>query len=471
MSAHLVGYRFLSMVVVVLLTLGLLAACGSSGGGEGSSAVRSQGEITDFGSIWVNGVRYHTGGAELEIEGVEDPNDDSLKVGMIVEVEGRIDDNGGSGTAVRVRYEDNVKGPVLAIDETSAMVKVLNVLGQTVIVTDGLTQFDNTPPGFTFATLVLDNVVEVSGQIKEDGSILATYIQRKALTTAGYAGEYEVKGMISGLAGSTFQINDLTVDATGITPSNGTLEDGRLVEVKGSTFNGTTLIASSVEIKTAGLGDDIAKAQIEGFITALSGNTMMVGDQEVDISNATYRGGVKADLLVGVRVQAQGQLQGGLLIASKVTFKESARFESNAININGAAGTLELEGLPGITVLADSNIAKFSGTLTEGKEVRIRARQGAEGVLIATRLEADAGKTADEALIRGPVANVDAVAGTLEILGVEITVTNGAEYRNLNDNPMTRAAFFAALGTNQVVKARYRPLPNGGWDRLELEND
>jgi hypothetical protein len=36
---------------------------------------------------------------------------------------------------------------------------------------------------------------------------------------------------------------------------------------------------------------------------------------------------------------------------------------------------------------------------------------------------------------------------------------------------MDCAAFFAALTENRMVKARFRPLPNGIWDELEFENE
>jgi hypothetical protein len=56
--------RLLTVISATFLTLGLLAACGSSGTDSGASDVRSLGEIEALGSIIVNGVKYETEGAQ-----------------------------------------------------------------------------------------------------------------------------------------------------------------------------------------------------------------------------------------------------------------------------------------------------------------------------------------------------------------------------------------------------------------------
>ena len=103
---------------MALFTILLLVACGGGGGGgttptSGSSTRSvSSGEIEGFGSVIVNGVRFNTDSSEFEVENETSSSQDDLNVGMQVVVEGSIDDNGTTGTATRVRFEDNLEGPI-----------------------------------------------------------------------------------------------------------------------------------------------------------------------------------------------------------------------------------------------------------------------------------------------------------------------------------------------------------------------
>ena len=127
---HLFSLFMFTLIAVVVLGL---AGCGGGGGGsdstqtttpsESGSGVVSAGQITGFGSIIVNDVRFHTGGAELEMEdGSTIPltntnNEDHLSRGMEVEIEGSIDDN-GNGTATRVSVDSTLDGPIANLSQT-----------------------------------------------------------------------------------------------------------------------------------------------------------------------------------------------------------------------------------------------------------------------------------------------------------------------------------------------------------------
>ena len=109
-----------------------------AGGGIGGTGVISTGRITAFGSVEVNGTEFDTSNAEIIINGVEigvgdDFVPDNLELGMVVTVEGRIEDD-ESFVADRVIYSANVIGPVEDISDIDATTKEIVVLGQTVIV-------------------------------------------------------------------------------------------------------------------------------------------------------------------------------------------------------------------------------------------------------------------------------------------------------------------------------------------------
>ncbi|HKK51694.1 MAG TPA: DUF5666 domain-containing protein, partial [Myxococcota bacterium] len=89
---------------------GAALACGA--GGEGSVADTggmsgtgiSQGPITAFGSIFVNGVEWDLSEATVVVN--DAPTTESeLRLGMVVRVEGSFDDDGASGRALSVAFD------------------------------------------------------------------------------------------------------------------------------------------------------------------------------------------------------------------------------------------------------------------------------------------------------------------------------------------------------------------------------
>ena len=169
--------------VLVVLGSALIAACGGGASGtvagiDGGGAlppmatgVTSQGPITGFGSIIVNGVRYDTSGATFTIDGVAGTEAD-LAVGQIVTVQGTLNSNGTTGVANTVLFDDAVEGPIESIDlGTSSMV----VLGQTVII-NGDTSFEDDISPRSLDGLSPGDVVEVSGYRNSSDEVVATRI-------------------------------------------------------------------------------------------------------------------------------------------------------------------------------------------------------------------------------------------------------------------------------------------------------
>ena len=108
---------------------------GTGGGGGGTSSDVSVGTITDFGSVWVNGVEFKSNTATIRIDDNPHPESD-LRVGMIARVDGSI--SGASAAAITV--SSAAKGYVESINGNQMV-----VMGQTVI-TDGATPRSATAP-------------------------------------------------------------------------------------------------------------------------------------------------------------------------------------------------------------------------------------------------------------------------------------------------------------------------------------
>lgn len=314
-------------LVLLAWTLIAVTGCGGDGGGIASGGTGgtgvSYGPVTDFGSVFVNGVEFNTTNSTVTLNGSPGPDESTdphrgLMVGMVVRVEGSFDGNGTTGTATRITYKDNLTGPVSIIDILGA---TMEVLGQNVII-DSQTAF----VGATLATLVTGNVVEVSGLPDHNGDIRATLVRLKAGSFIPGI-EIGVKGTIQNLNSllKTFEINGLIVDyALVMNLPTGVPANGQFVAVKGTNLAGIVLIADSVALDDNSLGvTDAGVAQIQGFVTAMtSPSQFTVGVQPVQVTASTvFEGGVAGDIALGKKLQVDGALAGGMLTATKISFR------------------------------------------------------------------------------------------------------------------------------------------------------
>lgn len=448
-----------------LLVLGtaFVVACGGGGNqmtgidGGGSPApvasnIVSQGTITGFGSVIVNGVRYDTGSATITVDGSPAIETD-LSVGQIVVVRGTIDDDGTTGTAASVAFDDAVEGPIESIDLASDS---MMVLGQTVLVNSDTVYEDDINPE-SLEGLNVGDIVEVSGNIDANGAIVATYIE---LEDAG--SDFEVTGFAMNVDSGalTFSINDLVVDYSMASLDdfpNGGPENGQLLEAKGSTFGGAgELIATEVEFKGDDLDfDDGDEAEIEGFITRFDSATDfdVNGVAVTTTASTEYENGSSADLALNVKVEVDGEVNAaGVLVADEVEFEEEGILQVAALVEDVQSDRLTLLGIE-VTVNektefddeSDLDLQSFSlSDVNVGDYVEVRGFDNTgSGTIVATRLERDDDE--GEVSLRGFVETV-ANNPDFTILGVTIQTNAGTEFED-NDTPITPAEFFnSAMG-------------------------
>lgn len=469
--------------------IGLLSGCGSGGGegtttGTASGSSASSGTITGFGSLFVNGKKFETNDVEVRHDGetercsISQTNRCGLKEGMTVKVSGSF--SGSSHSASTITQEDTVEGPITSKSQVDANNGTLAVLGQTVIV-DSTTRFDS---GISLTTLNNNDVIEVSGFVKSDGTIVASFIERKA--GVGVCSPVcEVKGTVKNHDAvlSTFEIGGLTVtyDTNTIigdmpTPT-GSNWNGRFVEVKGANFSVNagvpTLLATKVEPENDGVGNnDMDEFEVEGFVTqagSASGNIIdfTIGTTQVRTTASTeFRGGTVDEIVVGAKMSAEGRFDGTTLIAKHVKFHASVKLEGDIATING--NTFTIDGLPGVTVTVNSQ-TEGGNNLSIGNHVRVRGRLGSSNSVIATRVEQ---RSQDNDVdLQGPVQSVS--GQVLTILGVDVNTTgiDNTNFEGLNDQVIGRAAFFSVVKTDTLVKVKGR-LVNGvvTWREAELED-
>lgn len=327
--------RIFNIILVLIVGISLVN-CGGGGtqvaeGGIGGTGI-SSGTVTGYGSIIVNGVHFDTTGAVItkddsaSITNVNDADiNQFINLGMVVTVKGSINDDGVTGKADSISYEDLLEGPIVGTPSGTS----INVLGQNVEVVNGVTRYtcdeDYTGCSFnTFADLQDGQVVEVSGFIDDNGDITAAYIELQENNYTSDVDVFELKGKANVSSSSSFKIGNLMIN----TATDMTSLDGKFVEAKG-TFDGTNTLTTTepVEIEDEGFDiEDADKAELEGIATTgcttntcdfnLNGVTVRVDSNTTFINNTTA-----TDINAGDKLEAEGTLQGGILYASEVEFK------------------------------------------------------------------------------------------------------------------------------------------------------
>jgi len=467
-----------------LFTLVSLSACGGGGGGTsvappppppppptggiGRNGV-AIGTVSDFGSIFVNGVEYDTDAAAFTINGQPGLQSD-LDVGDVVIVKGTIDDNGTTGTADTVMFDDLVKGPV---DSINIPGNSLVVMGQTVFVTLD-TSFDDSFSPASLEGVSLDQIVEVTGQFTDVSDIVATRIEPKPAGT-----QFEVHGTVSSLNNTNmlFNLRGLVVDFSSAIIQDfpgGQITDGDFVEAKGMSIGGADeLTATIVELKSRVPGtEDGDRLEIEGFITRfVSATDFDVDGMPVTTNGATvFTGGVAGDLGLNVKVEVEGDVDAnGLLTAEKVDIRRPKiiRIVADVDSVDAANNTLVMLG---ITVSVDSltrledKRSGASGQLNLADIVPtdyVEARGAVDPnatvpAMLASVLEVDDADT--RVIFHGHVETVGASSYT--VLGVTInTDAQTTTFRDEFDVQITAAEFFARVAPDSLVKARGEEVP------------
>lgn len=450
----------IKLAALALTSLIALTACGGGGGGgqaaQGGTpgAAVSKGVVTAKGSIFVNGIEYNTAGAAITIDDKPGKEND-IKVGMTVKVRGTSDDATKKGTAVKIEARDALEGEIESVDAAN---KTITVMGQTVRIEDNITRLndDDTIKVFANAGLAVGNMVEINGFPDDKGGLRATRVAKKA------TGEFEVKGFVTSLTASSFNLaltpggaTFLTVNfSAGLLPAG--LADGMMAEVKSLAKPAAGAItASSIKLEDR-LGEAGEKVEVEGIVSSGTLASFIVNGQIVLTDASTvFEGGLSSDFALGMKLEAEGSLNAnGELVATKIHFRSSIKIEADASNVTST----------GLTVLgkavAINNFTRIdnnNGPLANGAHLEVKAMLDRDGNLLATRITVKNAST--KAFLQGPVTLADSLNGTLTILGIVIASDNSTEWRissTSTEAAVGKAEFFARLNLGAtVVKARW----------------
>ena len=432
--------------LLLTVLIGLLMACGGGGSGSTSQPVVAKGVITNLGSIWVNGVEYETP------EGGSYSNDDSTsstapagyyKVGQVVSLRGRRNDDGVSGTADEVEYEAEIEGAAAADN-------VIN--GVTIVITD------NTNVTATLSVSgVLDVGVryEVSGHWLNNTNIEATFIK------IDDDADDEIKGYVELVLSST----DFNVLGTTYTYSGDpVLTKGDFVEIHIDEFGDVR-----VELEDDyfdGLSEN-QEVEVEGpvnipldLLTACpNGGDFLIGDTCIDWNtNTEWSDGLnsEADLLVGIRVEAEGHVNAvGVLVAEEIKGRGN-RVRALSIPTDTGAGTFNMFGsaIQVTTSSATETDGMLLSTLLAGG-VEVRGIRTGPTSMLATRIQTeDAPADKNELRAEVDLNGVDSTVSSESITVMGLTVSvNGSTQLEIEDvlHTGTLTSFLDMIDDNDSV--------------------
>jgi Domain of unknown function (DUF5666) len=478
--SHLFHVPSIRRTHLIILSL-IVTACGGGGGGGtvvggggigGTGSVASVGTVSAIGSVTVNGVTFSCVGATVtkDDETIDQgPGDNciaaqtngNLSVGSVVVVQGN--NSGGTFTATTVSSSNQVFGPVANVSVTGLS---FTVLSQTILVDDA-TRFEINgvqSTGTGALSSLAGKTVEVSGFRNANGAILATLVETKSSASS----EFELKGIVAG-SPSAVTIGGVSIIlGTQPAPTN-----GACVEAKGS-WNGTTLtltqpLKSDDDCNGGSVSGNFVKAEVEGVIGGINAaqDQFNVGSQPVSANAATIEGGLRADLLNGVKVEAEGPIVNGTLVATKVLIK------SNGVRIEGVTDTGLSNGsftILGITVRVITGTDNQLGSIAAGTRLRLEgSKSGASQVNAAKITNASGGGGGTRTELRGPL-DANPVVGSFKILGVQVN-TGGATFQNLSGGSISEATFVANTKANDIVKAKGTESPDNQIAATEIENE
>ncbi len=483
------GFRKrISVVGLAGLVAAAVVACGGGGGGANFAGIDrlgvTNGTITGFGSVFVNGVEYSTTGTTFDIDDAPGSLTD-LQVGQQVTVQWSSNSAGGTRQAEAVFYDDSVEGPITA-GSIDLVDQSFVVLGQTVVV-DADTSFAS--PLFDIESLADGNFVEVSGLLANSAGgvvVRATRIERKA------AGEIEIRGVVSSRTATTFTINAQVVNtaAAVIDAPGGVISNGDFVEAKGTTLNGSSeLIATRVELEDGDdeIGSPGDEAEVEGYVTAFTNSlTFSVSGIPVQ-SNVLATGGTVA---LGAKVRVKGEVGGaGTIVADEVEVRAGAsgsavdvRIATYVDSVNPAGSQLVLLG---VTVQIDANtrledqseadVREFSladivaGGNTDFVEIRgVAQPNNTVRATLVQRQEPD-----DQGELRGTLGSIgDPI---FSILGVVVQANEFTDFFDDEGGDILAEDFFNGTVAGDELEVKFTPnLPGASTpitaDEVEIED-
>lgn len=382
-----------ALLAALALAAGI-AGCGGVGtGGTGSFAA---GPITGFGSVIVNDVRYDESAARIEDADGTLRSRDELRLGMTVAIEGGNVETvagGAQATASRVVIAPEMLGPVNSVDRAAGR---FSLLGQTVAV-DATTVFDEGLGG-GLSALAAGRVVEVHGAWDPAAGLYrATRVEAEAASQPAW----RLRGVVASLdtAARSFAIGGARFSYAAASGVPAALVNGQFVRLRlqptAANTSPWTVLSFGAALPAA---PESAGAKVRGVVSSQgAGGQITVNGQPVSVAGASFPDGPLGG--PGQRVEVEGTVQNGVLVASRVSIDNDQKQRDRRIDLRGPVSAVDAAAktfvIRNVTVSwARSDLRIDNGTpaqlaqLANGRQLEVEGQLAADGTRVeATRIK------------------------------------------------------------------------------------
>lgn len=414
---------FLSALVVVGCTTnhsGFTDDDESISGIEGTGDVAitasiTSGTVTGFGSVYVNGIHFNTDNAVVEIDGVE-VDEQSLDIGMVVTVEAQTDKSSNQSIAVRVTADSLIKGEVSHVEEKDLTLKTLNILGQTVFVTEHTTfrnlSFDEIQAGIT---------LHVNGFSSNDGTVAATHIVKVMNADDTLA---ELEGNITDIdtGSSGIFLNNFSVNYSQAKFEGGDIRDlslNKRIEIIGQAdYDKGTMDANIVRFKQARPHRAGEHTTIEGIASDLVEDShFYLGNTKINIESSSLK---THNITNGSRVIVKGRHDEAELKANNVYLRQHTfnSFKGPLTEVDAAENTIRI---------FDKTIVINEFTAFDDRKVSPNRFINIEDLRIGEHLEVFAALI-DDQWVASKIRRVPSFGGNQSLRGVVSEVTSPTRF-------------------------------------------
>jgi hypothetical protein len=360
-----------------------------------------------------------------------------LKVNDWVEVHGSIDaDKNILATRVEVKP---AAGEIKL--RAGGLIKELNTTAKTFKLGDLTVNYTNAVIKPDNATLANDVLVFVFSDALPANNVLTARSLRVMQVPTLEGRRFSIGGLVTDAAadGKKFKVNGIQVDATdaelkgGQNPSFADIKNMALVRVEGTlSGSGSTLTVKATRVWIIPASEQrrvILTGQVSDFVSAANFKLRGVS---VDADQASFRGGVKADLKDGAFVMIKGRIDGAKVIADEVSFNTPPRDVSFKLfgtvsDYNAGTGEFKLLGIP----MKLDAAARFEGgakaDFGNGDVVEVKGSFNGT-VFVVTEVEFKPGAFTPVVYLSGTISNVSATGFTLN--GATVKINAGTEIEN-----------------------------------------
>jgi len=449
-----------------------------AGGGSSGTGVTtiSQGVVSGFGSIYMNGIIFSTTNAIITIDGIA-ANESDLRVGMSGRITGEADLDSTTGVASRIDIIFNIKGPV---DEINLADNTLTVAGQRIII-NPLSVFENG----TLATLKLGDTLKVSGlSDMTGGPVYAGYIH----VSESINEQIEIVGISNAIntIDKTFRIGTQVIEyssAEFINMSEADFIDALPVRITGIRDAQSSIVASRIENLTpAPTGNENDTLIIEGIAESsirldalkqqffeVSGITVFI-NTDASLNTTQFINGTPADIGYDTRLKVFGQFSSASVVnADSIEFYvppnvsavgniESIDLVSNQVSIAGLS--MQIDNSTQMLDVSSVALQKFSiNDLSVGDQVSAYLYKSASDVrALFLRRDTIASESLNDAggiTLRGFANSTNSPLFKLGSIDIDTSATT--TFFDPTRGTINSSEFFAAITGSSIVEA------NGRW--------